>query len=72
MCMELVSGGVLLDVILNKQKEAEARGLQDVACDLPTTKFYVAEIVSALEYLHGLNVLHRDLKPESKTSLLGS
>ena len=66
MCMELVSGGILLDLILEKQKENESRGIVDVACDIPTTQFYMAETVLALEYLHGLGVLHRDLKPESK------
>ena len=30
-----------------------------------TAAFYVAEIILALDHLHGLGVLHRDLKPEN-------
>lgn len=31
----------------------------------PTCKFFVAEIVLALEYLHKQNISHRDIKPEN-------
>ena len=33
--------------------------------DENTTKFYVAEIVCALEFLHLNNVVYRDLKPDN-------
>jgi serine/threonine protein kinase len=35
------------------------------ACDVYTAKFYLAEIIEAVEYLHDQNIIHRDLKPEN-------
>lgn len=33
--------------------------------DVECAKFYSAEIITALEYLHSLSIIHRDMKPEN-------
>ncbi|XP_066959087.1 cAMP-dependent protein kinase catalytic subunit PRKX-like [Macrobrachium rosenbergii] len=54
MLFEYVCGGELFSYLRNAGK-------------FPTTTalFYAGEIVSALEYLHSLSVVYRDLKPEN-------
>jgi len=52
--MEFVSGGQLF---FHLRKEALLKE--------STARFYCAELILALEYLHANNVIHRDLKPEN-------
>ena len=53
--MEYLSGGDLLNLL------AENRKFNEEAC-----KFYLAEIVAGIEYLHNeIDVIYRDLKPDN-------
>jgi serine/threonine protein kinase len=56
-CLEFCVGGEFFRALQNRPgrilKENEA-------------KFYAAEVVAALEYLHLMGIVFRDLKPESK------
>ena len=53
--MEFVNGGELFHHL------RQCKG----GFDETRARFYAAEIVSALEYLHGQGVVYRDLKPEN-------
>jgi serine/threonine protein kinase len=54
MCMEFCNGGELFTLLISEPAWPEAR-----------VKFYAAEIVLALEYMHSNGVMHRDLKSEN-------
>jgi len=52
--MEYINGGDLYSLLRN------------LGClDEDMARVYISEIVLALEYLHSLNVIHRDLKPDN-------
>jgi len=52
--MEYMVGGDFGDILHNY-----------CALDEDVAKFYIAEIILALEYLHSLGIVHRDLKPDN-------
>ncbi|KAK1361651.1 Non-specific serine/threonine protein kinase [Heracleum sosnowskyi] len=54
MALESCEGGELFDQITRKGRLSEDE-----------TRFYAAEVVDALEYIHKLGLLHRDIKPEN-------
>lgn len=52
--MEFMPGGDLMSLLMQEDIFSEA-----------AARIYVAELVLAIEYLHKLNVIHRDLKPDN-------
>ena len=52
--MDLIAGGDLYSHLAAARRLSEER-----------VRFYAAEIVLALEYLHGMDIIYRDLKPEN-------
>ncbi|KAJ1768549.1 serine/threonine protein kinase [Coemansia sp. RSA 1843] len=58
----------ILDMAHNGELLTWIRKLNGLS--LECTRFYLAEIITAIEYMHGERTLHRDIKPEN--ILLGS
>jgi serine/threonine protein kinase len=54
MLMDFINGGELFFHLRKEKKFDEHRA-----------KFYIAEIVLALDHLHKLGIIYRDLKPEN-------
>lgn len=65
--MDLAGGGELAKYIINQKSKRTSEGIQDTACSVKITQFYIAELILALEYLHINDIIHMDLKPESTT-----
>ncbi|KAI9807783.1 MAG: hypothetical protein M1825_005088 [Sarcosagium campestre] len=54
MVMDFVEGGELFSLLRKSQRFPN-----------PVAKFYAAEVTLALEYLHSMHIIYRDLKPEN-------
>ena len=54
MIQEFVNGGEFLTLLKQKTR-----------LDIPSAKFFAAQITLCLEYLHKNNIIYRDLKPEN-------
>merc|ERR1711959_535988 len=54
LCLELANGG---ELFLQLQRQPKKRFPPAVAA------FYIAEVISALGYLHSQDIIYRDLKP---------
>ncbi|EDO17744.1 hypothetical protein Kpol_1033p50 [Vanderwaltozyma polyspora DSM 70294] len=54
MVMDYIEGGELFSLLRKSQRFPN-----------PVAKFYAAEVILALDYLHSHNIIYRDLKPEN-------
>ncbi|KXL46539.1 hypothetical protein M433DRAFT_3900 [Acidomyces richmondensis BFW] len=54
MVMEFIEGGELFSLLRKSQRFPN-----------PVAKFYAAEVTLAIDYLHSMNIIYRDLKPEN-------
>ena len=52
--MEYLSGGDLMTLLMEKEIFSEEM-----------SRFYIAETIAAIESVHNLNYIHRDLKPDN-------
>jgi serine/threonine protein kinase len=55
--LEVLDGGELLEQLLFEGRQ--------MALHEELARFYLADVVNAVEYMHASHILHRDLKPEN-------
>lgn len=61
LCMEYCSGGEFFRALQTRPNKC---------VDEDAARFYAAEVTAALEYLHLMGFIYRDLKPESMSYLI--
>lgn len=62
LCMEYCSGGEFFRALQTRPNKC---------VEEPDARFYAAEVTAALEYLHLMGFIYRDLKPESELGMRG-
>uniref|UniRef100_A0A6S8C6P2 non-specific serine/threonine protein kinase n=1 Tax=Aplanochytrium stocchinoi TaxID=215587 RepID=A0A6S8C6P2_9STRA len=65
MVLDLCRGGELTQVIDHYKTLNEDKGISDRACTVSDCRFYLAETLLAVQYLHFHGIVHRDLKPQN-------
>lgn len=58
--MEYVEGGDVASLLIRHRRETNELGLSEAHA-----RFYVAEVLLALMYLHERRITHRDVKPDN-------
>eukprot|EP00581_Thalassiosira_minuscula_P004106 CAMPEP_0183740592 /NCGR_PEP_ID=MMETSP0737-20130205/60040_1 /TAXON_ID=385413 /ORGANISM="Thalassiosira miniscula, Strain CCMP1093" /LENGTH=415 /DNA_ID=CAMNT_0025975705 /DNA_START=26 /DNA_END=1269 /DNA_ORIENTATION=- len=63
--LELCAGGTLLDLIQRSASDRIDDGVASQVMDIPWVKYYLGQILRAIEYLHQRGVVHRDITPQN-------